>query len=216
MVVGGQGGGMTDQDISLDLISENTTSQMRVAGMDAGTVADYAAAMISGAEFPPVVLFHDGTAYWTGDGFHRVAAAREIGRKTIRGEIREGGSREAVLLAAGANSTHGLRRTQADKRKAVETLLRDLEWSRWSDREIGKACAVDHKTVGSARRELTGEFPTDRKVVYRDRHGNESQMMVSTTTGSTATPMLKQLIASVSDEDLIAECRRRGLEVPHV
>lgn len=205
---------MTTQDIPLDLISENNTSQMRVAGMDAGTVADYAAAMIAGAEFPPVVLFHDGTAYWTGDGFHRVAAARDIKRETILAEVRDGGSREAVLLAAGANATHGLRRTQADRRKAVETLLKDTEWTRWSDREIAKACAVDHKTVGSVRRELTGEFPTDRTVTYRDRHGNESKMRVKGEADST--PILKKLIASVSDEDLIAECQRRGLVVADV
>lgn len=210
---------MTSQDVPLDLIAENTTSQMRVVGIDAGTVADYATAMRAGAEFPPVVLFHDGSAYWTGDGFHRIVAARDIGRDTIRAEIRAGGSREAVLLAAGANATHGLRRTQADKRKAIKTLLQDPEWTRWSDREIAKVCAVDHKTVGSVRRELTGEFPTDRKVTYRDRHGNESQMVVSSTTKSTETtptPILKELIASVSDDDLIAECQRRGLEVPHV
>jgi uncharacterized ParB-like nuclease family protein len=202
-------------DVPLDQISEHTKSQMRVAGIDIGTVAEYAAAMLSGAEFPPVVLFHDGEAYWTGDGFHRVAAAREIGRDTIRAEVRDGGNREAVLLAAGANSTHGLRRTQADKRKAVETLLHDPEWSKWSDREIGKACAVDHKTVGKVRRELTGEIPSDKKVTYRDRHGNVSQMQTKAVPDKN-TPILQRLLASASDADLIDECRRRGLEVADV
>ena len=54
----------------------------------------------------------------------------------------------------------GLRRTQADKRRAVERLLKDTDWSRWSDRKIAEVAKVDHKTVGTIRRELRGEFPT--------------------------------------------------------
>ena len=60
----------------------------------------------------------------------------------------------------GANDTHGLRRSQADRRNAVLTLLRDPEWTRLSDRKIAEAARVDHKTVARTRRELTGEFHT--------------------------------------------------------
>ena len=167
------------QVLEIDLIQNDGTTQMRVAGIDPSVVADYADAMEAGAVFPPIIVYHDGEQYWPGDGFHRIDAARRIGRETIDADIREGGRRDALLLAASANATHGLRRTQGDKRKSVETLLRDPEWSRWSDREIGKACSVDHKTVGRVRRELTGEFPSERVVAYRDRHGNQSEMRVS-------------------------------------
>ncbi len=203
---------MTDlRDIPLDGIQADGTTQMRVAGIDPAIVADYAAAMEAGAAFPPIIVFFDGTQYWPGDGFHRIEAARRIDRDTISADVREGGRRDALLLAASANATHGLRRTQADKRKSVETLLRDPEWSRWSDREIGKACSVDHKTVGRFRREMTGEIPSDRTVTYRDRHGNESKMRVSGT--SAAGSVLVKVLSKVSDEALITECRRRGLEV---
>ncbi len=202
---------MTGAVLALDQIQFDGTTQMRVAGIDPGVVADYADAMEAGAVFPPIIVFHDGKAYWPGDGFHRIEAARHIGLEAIAADVREGGQRDALLFAASANDTHGLRRTQADKRRSVETLLRDPKWSKWSDREIGKACAVDHKTAGRVRRELTGEIPTERVVTYRDRHGNQSEMRVS---GSTSTgSVLDKVLTKISDEALIAECRRRGLEV---
>ncbi len=38
-----------------------------------------------------------------------------------------------------------------DKRRAVMTLLQDVEWGQWSDREIAQRCKVEHKTVGKIR-----------------------------------------------------------------
>jgi hypothetical protein len=109
-------------------------AQMRVE-MRAETVNDYAEAMLNDADFPPVILYHDGTDYWLGDGYHRVAAARKIEHETIKAEVREGTARDAILCGVGANATHGLQRTQADKRQAIERLLFDPEWARWSDRK---------------------------------------------------------------------------------
>ena len=188
---------------------------MREAGTEAATVSEYADAMRDGATFPPVTLYADGTLFYVSDGFHRVEAARQAGREAILAEVREGTRREAILAAAAANATHGLRRTQADKRKAVATLLRDPEWTKWSDREIGRACAVDHKTVARVRSELTGEIPSVR--TYTDRHGNQTQMRINGGGGGNgAGSVLDKVLSRVSDEALIAECKRRGLEVGHV
>ncbi len=202
------------RDIRLDQIEAGNSTQMRVAGIDPAVVTDYAEAMEDGAAFPPIIVFYDGMAYWPGDGFHRIEAARRIDREDISADVREGGQRDALLLAASANATHGLRRTQADKRRSIETLLHDPEWARWSDRRIGKECAVDHKTVAKVRAELTGEIPSDRTVTYRDRHGNQSEMRVlgSGSSGS----MVETVLAKLSNEALITECRRRGLEVGDV
>lgn len=59
----------------------------------------------------------------------------------------------------------GLRRTNADKRKAVKTLLKDEEWSQWSDREIARQCAVSNDMVSRYRRSLSenDSQPTKRK-----------------------------------------------------
>ncbi len=188
-------------------------AQMRV-GMNEETVVDYAEEMVSGAEFPPVIVYHDGTAYWLADGYHRVDAARRIGRPDIQAEVHDGDQRDAVLHGIGANARHGLRRTQADKRQAVETLLRDEQWSKWSDRRIAKKANVDHKTVGKIRHEiLGGEIPTERTVLFEDRHGNHSEMRVRTTEPKQQASVLQTFLEKVNDEDLVAECQRRGLSV---
>lgn len=198
--------------IGLNLIQADPDLQMREAGIDVGVVAEYAEAMEGGEEFPPVIVYFDGEVYWPADGFHRIDAAKKIGRDTISADVRQGSKRDAVLLAVGVNANHGLRRTSADKRRSVLAMLRDPEWSRLSDREIGKRCAVDHKTVGNIRREITGGEiphrtaapPITGKITTADEgaeipHGS----------------MVDRLLAKASDEAIIGECRRRGLEVSH-
>lgn len=52
-------------------------------------------------KLPPVTVFdlHDGLLL--ADGYHRVAAARQLGRTTIRAEVRRGSRRDALHFAAG-------------------------------------------------------------------------------------------------------------------
>ena len=181
-------------------------AQMRVE-MKPDVVREYADDMAAGTVFPPVVVYHDGTNYWLGDGFHRVEAARKLERETIDADVRDGGARQAILHGIGSNASHGLRRTQADKRRAIERLLRDEEWSKWSNRKIAKAAGVDHKTVEKVRRELLGgEFPTPAR----------SNGEIPTTSGKPTTPsgsVLQDMLKTVSKEALIEECERRGLKV---
>jgi N6-adenosine-specific RNA methylase IME4 len=141
-------------------------------------VDDYAEAMAAGVVLPPVVVFKDGEGrYWCADGFHRVAAAEKAGLAEIAVDVRKGEKRDAILFSVGANADHGLRRTNADKRRAVETLLTDPEWRGWSDREIGRACRVDEKTVARYRPESDSGNSGVRKRV--DRHGNVGTINVS-------------------------------------
>ena len=95
------------------------------AVLDMETVREYAEAEAErGAVFPPVTLFFDGSKYWLGDGFHRVAMARQQGKKRVAAEVREGTRDDAVWFACGANKEHGLPRTNADKRRALEIALK--------------------------------------------------------------------------------------------
>ncbi|MGO6789200.1 hypothetical protein ACCS70_28515 [Rhizobium ruizarguesonis] len=202
---------MTEK-IDLSLIRHDLDLQMRAAGIDPAVVADYAEAMDAGAEFPAVILFFDGEGYWPGDGFHRIEASRTLGRETINAEVRAGGKRDAMLEAVGANANHGLRRTSADKRRSVLAMLRDPEWSGWSDREIGKRCAVDHKTVAKVRSEITGDFPGERTFITR--HGTVATMTVQQAEPApTGGSMVERMLSKATTEALIAECHRRGLEV---
>jgi hypothetical protein len=189
-------------EIPISQISD-AGAQMRVE-MHQDTIADYADDMLDGTVFPPVILFHDGTNYWLADGYHRLEAAKKLERKTIVAEIREGTKRDAILFGIGANAAHGLRRTQADKRRAVEKLLSDPEWSSLSDRQLAKMARVDHKTVGAIRRELIGEIPT------RPKSGEIPSIKSPAKTQPTAS-VVEDLLKTISDEALMAECQRRGL-----
>ena len=159
--------------ISSSAIRNDGGTQMR-DGIDVQTVAEYAATMQAAGDwgpFPPVVVYHDGTDYYTGDGFHRLAAyEQEFGAGSIPADIRPGTRRDAILHAAGANADHGLRRTNADKRRAVETLLRDDEWAQWSDRHIAGICHVGNSFVSGIRRELLSVHGTqiDSRKVERN------------------------------------------------
>lgn len=137
--------------VELRLIASDTSMQCRVR-TDEKTVEDYVAAMTDGDIFPPIQVLFDGTQYWVVDGFHRLAAARAAKLTRIRAEIRHGDRRAALLASAGANATHGLRRTNADKNKAVRVLLDDPEWSTWSTNEIAQRCGVSDYLVAKIRR----------------------------------------------------------------
>jgi hypothetical protein len=132
-------------------------------GMNSGIVADYAAYFQERGygSFPPVDLFDDGEKKWIGDGNHRIAGAQLAGLEQIPAIVRKGSRRDAILHAVGANHNHGLRRTNADKRRSVRMLLLDEEWRAWSDHKIADHVKVDHKTVGNIRREMevSGEIP---------------------------------------------------------
>lgn len=108
-------------------------------------VEEYAEAMKAGVEFPPCVVVKQGKTHWLCDGFHRVAAAKRIKRKAVECEVIEGNKQQAIWLAAAANLTHGVRRTNADKRRAVHMALGvkgDLPL-----RDIADHCAVSYEMV---------------------------------------------------------------------
>ncbi len=108
------------------------------ASINDETVIEYAEDMKNGDRFPPVTVFYDGEFHWLADGFHRDKAALKAGLTEIAAIVKQGTRRDAVLYSVGANAKHGLRRTNADKRRAVMRLLEDSEWSQWSNNEIAK------------------------------------------------------------------------------
>lgn len=152
---------MTTQELHIADMRTDGGTQPR-AQLDMVTLIEYTEAMQNGATFPPVTVYYDGAAYWLADGFHRLHAAQEAGRDTLAADVKQGTRRDAVLYSVGANAAHGLRRTNADKRRAVETLLSDVEWQQWSNQEIARRCAVSPSTVAAVRTDLTlqvGESP---------------------------------------------------------
>jgi hypothetical protein len=127
------------------------------ASIDSATVEDYA--QVPDKDFPPIVVFMeivelDSELIWMGDGWHRYLAAAKRGQKDILCDIRPGTRRDALLFSCGANATHGLHRTVADKRRAVQRLLSDPEWVTWTNSSIAEAAAVSAPFVLSMRKTM--------------------------------------------------------------
>src|SRR5271169_1225565 len=111
--------------LKLDLIRLDAGTQTR-AQIDEATVEEYAEAMLRGDKFPPVIVFQNDGEYIMADGFHRFRSARKARLTHILAEIRKGSRQDALRFALGANHKHGLRRTNLDKRRAVEMALAEF------------------------------------------------------------------------------------------
>ena len=153
---------MADTKLHLDEIRTDGGTQPRDK-IDDEVVQRYVEALKAKATFPPIVVYYDGEDYWLADGFHRLKAYRELKRQKVAVEIHQGSRREAILHAVGANAEHGLPRTREDVRRAIDTLLRDPEWSQWSDREIARWCKVHHSTVSARRRNFVTNQETNEE-----------------------------------------------------
>lgn len=157
---------------NIELIRIDKGTQSRVA-ISQETVDDYARQMEDGANFPSVIVFHDGVEYYLADGFHRYFATQKNKSKGIAADIINGTLREAILYSLKANKLHGLRPSTDDKRKSVTIMLIDPEWKEWADREIARHCGVSHVFVAKMRKEVVGgEVQITRK--YKTKAGNVS------------------------------------------
>lgn len=115
---------MSQQEIPLDKIRIDGETQSR-AYINQGVAALYAE---EPEKLPPGKAVKDkGGNIWLWEGHHRYHALKQAEVKTMALEITEGTVEDARWLAAGSNKEHaisGLRRSNADKRKAVEMALR--------------------------------------------------------------------------------------------
>lgn len=162
--------------IKTSAIRTDGGTQVR-AKVETAKIGDYADKYREGVEMPPVVVFHDGTDYWLADGYHRLEAQRLEQFVDVEADVRAGTRRDAILYAVGANEEHGLPRSNEDKRRAVETLLADEEWAKWSDRKIADACRVHHTFVGRLRSKSSSLVPsTSEPRRFVTKHGTEAVM----------------------------------------
>ena len=130
-------------------VNINTLSrdlQTRFA-MNEEVVQDYADKMTEGIIFPPVTVIANRLV----DGYHRVEAALRIGRTEIDAEVLPGDKTAALLAALKANATHGLYRTNADKRRALEIAWNSPELSvchdHLTERKLAEMCGVSTGTA---------------------------------------------------------------------
>lgn len=143
-------------------IDELDLSLQTRAGTDAETIDTYADAMADGAQFPDVTVFTDGNRYWLADGFHRVMAAKQMGKTTIAADVRKGTEDDAVVFGGTANNKQGKRPTRADVRHFLEMV--------WERREaifggtptggnLAERCGISHATGKRFIDEKLAEMP---------------------------------------------------------
>ena len=150
------------EQVQLASIETAPELNCRARGVNRTTANEYAEAMQGGAPFPPVVVFRDGKGkLWLADGHHRCAAAALAQRTEIPADVRDGSRRDALLYAARANGSHGLRRTNRDKRRACELVL--AAFPNWTDRRVAEACGTSHPFVGKVRAQLVTVTTPERE-----------------------------------------------------
>src|SRR5262249_2159911 len=114
----------------------------------------------------------------------------------------KGTKSDAIRYAAGANAGHGLRYTQPDRRRAVEALLADPEWSTWSDKEIARHCQVCDRTVNRLRKKRSAT------VSQREEATTERKFKRG---GKTHTQRLRKKAAANSSSDTAAPAPATGV-----
>ncbi len=137
---------MTVQHVPIGEITQDPRLQMRVQ-MSEEAIAEYVENL---AALPSPRVVDDGQKKWLID-WHRFGAYQKAGKTTIPCVIIKGTFTDALHLAAGANSDHGVRRTTDDKRKAVQTLLGINGYSEMSDSALADICKVSDHFVARVR-----------------------------------------------------------------
>jgi hypothetical protein len=161
------------RSVRIDQIRISDTHTQIRDRMDSDHVAEIADRYQEDFEsIPRVVLFgDDDRGYVVGDGWHRIHAAIKLGFREINALVHRGGEREAFKYALGANDAHGLKRSAADKRKAVLLAFEDEEIGKLSDRAIAELCRVSQPFV-SKLRPIT---PTDNVISPPSRTGRDGR-----------------------------------------
>jgi hypothetical protein len=151
-------GAVAFERIRLDNIEATAATQVRVR-LDRGMIDQYTEDLQNGANFPALDIFREENTERNvlADGFHRHRAFVNCEREDVGCFIYPGGMREALIHALGSNSEHGFRRTNADKRHAVEMACKDPELSQLSQNEIADICRVHRNTVRRIQNDLLSQ-----------------------------------------------------------
>jgi hypothetical protein len=155
-----QGSGMKISDLQID-----SGTQVRVK-IHEDAVADYSEAMNTNSKFPPIIVFHDGSGYFVGDGFHRILAAVRIGREDIAADIRKGTATDALWFALGANKENGIRLNPADKKHAI--LLALKMWPERSSTMIAEQIGCSQSWIMRIKEQVSTSTNLPTRVTGKD------------------------------------------------
>ena len=141
--------------------------QPRVDGIDPDHVRSLEAVPDA---WPPLRVVAQGDGFLLIDGFHRLAAAQNLGLAEVPVEVLdrpEDG--DLTSLAFAFNVAHGRPLTLADRRAFAGRLLR--QHPDWSDREIGRRAGLVQPTVAKVRQDLERDAAIPQAETRRGRDG---------------------------------------------
>lgn len=152
--------------LPLRSIRTDLDTQAREA-IDAETVEYYAYDLEqAGADLPPGVVFCDGRSYIMAAGFHTYWAHIKARRSHMPCIVRNGDVDDARLYSAGDNAKNSLRRTMADRNRAVLLVLTNPKASGWSDEQVSRHCAVGIAKVRALRAELSAGASPEEDTLF--------------------------------------------------
>lgn len=180
-------------DIELNLLRHDL--QVRAA-MHGVTVDTYRDLMEAGTALPPVVVYVDTEGeHWLADGFHRLEAARRLGRAHIVADVRQGSRDEALWFAMGANREHGLRMTGDDIRQAVRLALK--AWPSKSQQQIAQQVGCSQSLVSTVK---TGVIARDNTALPETRVDSMGRTQPTAKPRATPAPAPAPAPAAVVEE----------------
>ncbi len=134
---------------------------------------------------PAIEVIYTGDKYIIVDGFHRFAAAEKAGLDSLDCEVTTGTERDAFTRSLGANANNrALKRTNLDKRKAVEAAISDEIFKDLSCRDIALICKVSHTIVNRIQNELSESVNVYTEENYKPESNNADDVTTTAKTQS--------------------------------
>ena len=136
-------------EIPIGRLTVDPRLQPRVDGLDPSHIA----ALRESGEWPPLTVARQQEHWTLVDGWHRLAAAQDLGRMSVTATVIDVPDDEDLYAMGFAlNAGHGKPLTLGDRRAFGEHLLR--QHPDWADRAIGRQTGLSSNTVGRLRESL--------------------------------------------------------------
>jgi hypothetical protein len=138
------------------------------AKIDQAVCDDYGERMKAGVKFPAIDVFFDGENYWLADGFHRLQAyVMAVPGEAIECNLYKGSLLDAQWHSYSVNQSHGLRRTNEDKERAVKLALAHPKSQEMSDSAIAEHVGVRRETILKYRHKAESDLLKTNKSTHR-------------------------------------------------
>ncbi len=153
--------------VQVERVIADPALQPRVDGID----PDHVRALEAVPEaWPPLRVVAQGDGFLLIDGFHRLAAAQNLGLAEVSVEVLDRpADGDLTSLAFAFNVAHGRPLTLADRRAFAARLLK--QHADLSDREIGRRAGLVQPTVAKVRQDLERDAAIVPSETRRGRDG---------------------------------------------